>query len=89
MIAGFSEGLQLMVPGEKRRLWIPEALAYKGAREPKGMLVFDVELIDIPTARAGRREGAAGRREEDRERPRLQGAASRASADAIRDRPAR
>jgi len=49
VIAGFSEGLQLMVPGEKRRLWIPENLAYKGAREPKGMLVFDIELIDIPT----------------------------------------
>jgi FKBP-type peptidyl-prolyl cis-trans isomerase len=49
VIAGFSEGLQLMVPGEKRRLWIPEALAYKGQREPKGMLVFDIELIDIPT----------------------------------------
>jgi len=49
VIAGFSEGLQLMVPGEKRRLWIPEALAYKGSREPKGMLVFDIELIDIPT----------------------------------------
>jgi len=49
VIAGFSEGLQLMVIGEKRRLWIPEALAYKGAREPKGMLVFDIELIDIPT----------------------------------------
>ena len=47
VIAGFSEGLKLMVPGEKRRLWIPEALAYKGAREPKGMLVFDVELIKI------------------------------------------
>ena len=37
-----------MVVGEKRRLWIPEALAYKGQRDPKGMLVFDVELIDIP-----------------------------------------
>jgi FKBP-type peptidyl-prolyl cis-trans isomerase len=49
VIAGFSEGLQLMVQGEKRRLWIPESLAYKGAREPKGMLVFDIELIDIPT----------------------------------------
>jgi FKBP-type peptidyl-prolyl cis-trans isomerase len=48
VIAGFSEGLKLMVPGEKRRLWIPEALAYKGAREPKGMLVFDVELVDMP-----------------------------------------
>jgi FKBP-type peptidyl-prolyl cis-trans isomerase len=48
VIAGFSEGLQLMVPGEKRRLWIPESLAYKGTREPKGMLVFDVELFDMP-----------------------------------------
>jgi len=48
VIAGFSEGLQLMVVGEKRRLWIPEALAYKGQREPKGMLVFEVELLGIP-----------------------------------------
>src|SRR5213596_678463 len=49
VIAGLGEGLQLMAQGEKRRLWIPEPLAYKGAREPKGMLVFDVQLIDIPT----------------------------------------
>src|SRR5467141_54274 len=49
VIAGFSEGLQLMVNGEKRRLWIPEPLAYKGQREPKGLLVFDVELIAIPS----------------------------------------
>src|SRR5262249_34479914 len=49
VIAGFSEGLQLMVPGEKRRLWIPEALAYKGqAGRPAAMLVFAVELIDMP-----------------------------------------
>jgi FKBP-type peptidyl-prolyl cis-trans isomerase len=48
VIAGFSEGLKLMVPGEKRRLWIPESLAYKGVREPKGTLVFDVELVDMP-----------------------------------------
>jgi FKBP-type peptidyl-prolyl cis-trans isomerase len=49
VIAGFSEGLQLMVPGEKRRLWVPEALAYKGAEgKPKGTLVFDVQLIDMP-----------------------------------------
>ncbi len=47
VIAGWTEGLQLMVVGEKRRLWIPEALAYKGQREPKGMLVFEVELIKI------------------------------------------
>ena len=48
VIAGFTEGLQLMAVGEKRRLWIPEALAYKGQREPRGMLVLDVQLIDIP-----------------------------------------
>jgi FKBP-type peptidyl-prolyl cis-trans isomerase len=47
VIAGWTEGVQLMVEGEKRRFWIPEALAYKGAREPKGMLVFDVELVSI------------------------------------------
>jgi FKBP-type peptidyl-prolyl cis-trans isomerase len=49
VIPGFSEGIKLMVAGEKRRLWIPEALAYKGAEgKPKGMLVFDVQLIDMP-----------------------------------------
>jgi peptidylprolyl isomerase len=47
VIAGWTEGVQLMVPGETRRLWIPEALAYKGARDPRGMLVFDVELISF------------------------------------------
>jgi peptidylprolyl isomerase len=49
VIPGFSEGLQLMVPGEKRRLWIPESLAYKGQEgKPKGMLVFDITLISMP-----------------------------------------
>ena len=47
VIAGWTEGLQLMVEGEKRRFWIPEALAYKGVRDPKGMLVFDVELLSF------------------------------------------
>jgi FKBP-type peptidyl-prolyl cis-trans isomerase len=37
-----------MTVGEKRRFWIPEALAYKGqAGAPAGMLVFDVELLEI------------------------------------------
>jgi FKBP-type peptidyl-prolyl cis-trans isomerase len=49
VIAGFSEGLQLMVPGETRRLWIPEGLAYKGQEgRPKGMLVFEVTLVGMP-----------------------------------------
>ena len=48
VIAGWTEGLQLMVAGEKRRLWIPEELAYKGQPgRPAGMLVFDVELLDV------------------------------------------
>ena len=48
VIPGWTEGLQLMVVGEKRRLWIPEDLAYKGRPgRPQGMLVFDVELIEI------------------------------------------
>ncbi len=48
VIAGWTEGVQLMVEGEKRRFWIPENLAYKGARgKPAGMLVFDIELLDI------------------------------------------
>jgi FKBP-type peptidyl-prolyl cis-trans isomerase len=46
VVPGWSEGVQQMVEGEVRRLWIPEELAYKG-RPPKGMLVFDVELIKI------------------------------------------
>lgn len=48
VIAGWTEGVQLMVPGETRRFWIPEKLAYQGQDgKPKGMLVFDVELISI------------------------------------------
>jgi peptidylprolyl isomerase len=48
VIAGWTEGLQLMVKGEKRRLWIPGKLAYDGRPgRPQGMLVFDVELLDV------------------------------------------
>jgi FKBP-type peptidyl-prolyl cis-trans isomerase len=48
VIAGWTEGVQLMTVGEKTRFWIPEELAYKGQRgAPAGMLVFDVELISF------------------------------------------
>jgi peptidylprolyl isomerase len=48
VIAGWTEGVQMMVEGEKRRLWIPAHLAYEGQpSKPQGMLVFDIELIDI------------------------------------------
>jgi peptidylprolyl isomerase len=47
VIQGWTEGVQLMTVGEKMRFWIPERLAYKGERPPRGMLVFDVELISV------------------------------------------
>ena len=48
VIAGWTEGLQLMAIGDKARFWIPEELAYKGRKGvPAGMLVFDIELIKI------------------------------------------
>jgi FKBP-type peptidyl-prolyl cis-trans isomerase len=47
VIPGWTEGVQLMVPGEKRRFWIPEELAYKGKGGPQGTLVFDIELLKI------------------------------------------
>lgn len=54
VIKGWTEGLQLMVEGEKRRFWIPEGLAYgpvvEGSGRPGGMLVFDVELLGIKEA---------------------------------------
>jgi peptidylprolyl isomerase len=48
VIAGWTEGVQMMVEGEKRRFWIPGRLAYEGAPgRPQGTLVFDIELIRI------------------------------------------
>lgn len=53
VIKGWTEGLQLMVAGEKRRFWIPADLAYgenPGGGRPGGMLVFDVELLSFEKA---------------------------------------
>ena len=51
VIAGWTEGLQLMVEGEKARLYIPSELAYGdrnvGVIKPGSLLIFDVELIKI------------------------------------------
>ncbi|MFO0618211.1 MAG: FKBP-type peptidyl-prolyl cis-trans isomerase [Polyangiaceae bacterium] len=54
VIKGWTEGVQLMVEGEKRRFWIPGPLAYgdgpsRGGR-PTGQLTFDVELLKITVA---------------------------------------
>ncbi|MES2997209.1 MAG: FKBP-type peptidyl-prolyl cis-trans isomerase [Verrucomicrobiota bacterium] len=50
VIPGWTEGLQLMAVGEQRRFWIPANLAYgenPGGGRPGGLLVFDVELLEI------------------------------------------
>ncbi len=51
VISGWTEGLQLMVPGEKRRFWIPANLGYGSGGRPgipgNSMLVFDVDLRSI------------------------------------------
>jgi peptidylprolyl isomerase len=53
VIKGWTEGVQLMVVGEKRRLWIPATLAYGAqprAGAPAGDLTFDIELLGITPA---------------------------------------
>ena len=48
VIQGWTDGIPQMVVGDKMRFWIPEELAYKGQPgRPQGMLVFDVELLEI------------------------------------------
>jgi peptidylprolyl isomerase len=48
VIAGWTEGVQMMVEGETRRFWIPESAAYQGQPgQPAGVLVFDIQLIRI------------------------------------------
>ena len=51
VIAGWTEGVQTMVVGEKKRFWIPGNLAYGETPSrpgyPYGTLVFDVELLSF------------------------------------------
>jgi len=51
VIKGWTEGLQLMVVGEKARLFIPYTLAYgtqsAGTISAGSTLIFDVELLEI------------------------------------------
>lgn len=48
VIPGWTIGLQRMSVGQTMRLWIPEELAYKGRRgTPQGMLVFEIELLEV------------------------------------------
>jgi FKBP-type peptidyl-prolyl cis-trans isomerase len=51
VIKGWTEGVQLMVVGDKARFWIPGALAYgdtpSRSGAPAGPLVFDIELLSV------------------------------------------
>ena len=48
VIAGWTDGLQVLNVGDSARFWIPEELAYQGKpNNPRGMLVFDIELLEI------------------------------------------
>lgn len=51
VIAGWTEGLQLMKEGSKHRLYIPSQLGYgssaAGQIPPNSVLIFEVELIEV------------------------------------------
>ena len=57
LIKGWTEGLQLMVAGEKRRLWIPAKLAFGDTHHPSGYaevygdVVIDVELVTVDSSK--------------------------------------
>jgi peptidylprolyl isomerase len=50
LVPGWREAMAKMVVGEKRRLWIPERLAFgslPAPGRPAGDIVVDVELVDV------------------------------------------
>ncbi|MEO6600894.1 MAG: FKBP-type peptidyl-prolyl cis-trans isomerase [Polyangiaceae bacterium] len=51
VVKGWTEGVQLMVVGEKTRFWLPPDLGYGDHPQrpgaPSGTLVFDIELLNI------------------------------------------
>ena len=65
VISGWTEALQLMQVGAKYKLFIPSDLAYGagGAGDligPNAALIFEVELLDIPSQQAGAAEAEGG-----------------------------
>ncbi len=48
VIVGWTDGIPMMSVGDRFRFWVPEELAFKGAPgRPQGLLVFDIELLEI------------------------------------------
>lgn len=57
VIAGWTEGVQLMQPGAKFKFFVPPQLAYGktgsgGVIGPEATLIFDVELLEVRAAKA-------------------------------------
>ncbi len=51
VMPGWTEAFPVMSVGDQVRFWIPAELAFKGAPgKPQGMLVYDVELLEIKPA---------------------------------------
>ena len=64
VISGWTEALQLMQVGSKYKLFIPSDLAYgaggAGLIGPNAALIFEVELLDIPSQQASAAEEEGG-----------------------------
>lgn len=65
MVPGFQEGLQLMQPSGKYRLWLPPELAYgdqptpDGKIPPNSVLEFDVSVLQVVPDAALQMQGQA------------------------------
>lgn len=78
VIRGWTEGLKLMTPGDRARLWIPAHLGYGQRAEgepagtpPKGTLIFDIELLEVMRAEPEEAAQTAEMSAEDDSRPKL------------------
>lgn len=61
LMPGMREALLDMTEGEQRRLWMPEALAFNGAKgRPAGPITMDLELIEVQAHPAKAPEDVAG-----------------------------
>ena len=70
VVAGWTEGIQMMKPGGKAKLTIPAALGYgdqgKATIPPKATLIFEVELLAV-VSKADVAAGDAGNGSEEEE----------------------